>query len=69
MGERLLELLLVLASQIEYSILSVKSHSNGLICLNEVVEFLCQVIVLKRQYSDMVVQSIDLRLKVGIVIK
>lgn len=69
MGEGLKELLFILGPQIQNSISPVESHSNSLISLYELVKLLCEVLILSTEHSDVVVESVNFYLNVGVVVK
>ena len=63
------QLLVVSCSDLLHSGFSVESHSDGLIGLHELVEFFRQLLVLDSDYTDVVVQGVNLHLQVRIVIE
>ena len=69
MGQRLLQLHFVLLSEVEHPVLPVEAHSDGFIGLYEVVEFLGEVVILRGEHSDVVVEGVDLGLEVGVVVQ
>ena len=69
MGDGLLNLHLVLGSDLVDAGLPVESHSDGLVGFHEVIQLLCQILVLLGQDADVLVQSFQLRLEVCVVVK
>ena len=68
-GDGVGKLLVVSLSDLLNSSFAVKSHSNGLVGFNELVELLGEFFVLESDHTDMVVQGINFNLKVRVVIK
>lgn len=66
---RILKLLVISGSNFLYSSLAVKSLSNGFICLNELIKFFGELLILVSNDSNMIVERVDLNLEVRIVIQ
>ena len=62
------KLLVVSGSNFVNSSLAVQSLSDCFIGLNELIEFLCQLIILARNDPYVIVERINFNLEVGIVI-
>lgn len=68
MGDGLLNLYLVLGSDLVDAGLPVESDSDGFVGLHEVIQLLCQILVLLGQDADVLVEGFQLRLKVCVVV-
>ena len=66
---RILKLLIISGSNFLYSGFTVKSLSNGFICLNELIKFFSELLILMSNDSNMIVERVDLNLKVRIVVQ
>ena len=61
--------MLILLSDLLDPIFTVETHADGLVSFNELIEFLRQVLILKLKHSDMVVESVDFSLEVGVLVE
>lgn len=61
--------MIVAGSDLLDSGLSIKSHPDSFICLNELIQFSSELFVLDGDNSDVVVQGVDLDLKVRVVVE
>ena len=65
----LLQVVVVLLSELHDSVLAIQSLPNNFIRLNELVDFPRQFIVLVADHANVIVHGVDLDLEVGIVFK
>jgi len=63
------KLLVIPCSDFVNSSLAVKSLSDCFVGLHELVEFICQLVILVGDHSDMIVQGVNLNLKVRVVVE
>ena len=63
------QLLVISCSDFVNSSLAVESLSDCFVGLHKLVEFLCQLVVLVGDHSDVVVQRIDLYLQVRVIVE
>ena len=63
------QLLVIPCSDFMNSSLAVKPLSNCFVGLHELVKFLCQLVILVCDHSDMIVQGVNLNLKIRIVVQ
>lgn len=68
-ANRVCQLLVVSSSDLLNSGFSVQSHSDSLVGLHELVQLFGQLLVLHGDHSDVVVQGVDLNLKIRVVIE
>jgi len=60
---------LVLLSYLLHPVLSVESHSDSLVGLDELVELLGEVLVLQLQHPNVIVEGVDLGLQVRVLVE
>ena len=63
------ELMIVSGSDLLDSGFAIQSHSDSFVGLHKLIQLLGQLLVLHSDDSDVVVQGVDLDLKVGVVIE
>lgn len=63
------KLLIIASSDLLDSSFSVESHSDCLIGLNKLVQFLGEFLILNSDDSDVIVEGINLDLQIGVVVQ
>jgi hypothetical protein len=63
------KLVIVTSSDLLDSSFSIESHPDGLICLNELIELTGKLLVLDGDDSDVIVEGVDLNLKIRVVVQ
>lgn len=69
LGDRLLQVVVILFSKLHDTVLSVQSLSDNFVCLNELVDLTGQFVVLVADDADVVVHRVNLDLEVGVVLE
>ena len=69
LGNRLLQVVVVLFAQLGNAVLPVQPLPNHLVCLDELVDLAGQLVVLVADDADVVVHRVDLDLKIGVVLE
>lgn len=68
-ADRVGKLLVISGSDFLHSGFSVEAHSDSFVGLNELVKFFRQLLILHSDDTDVVVEGVDLNLKIGVVVK
>jgi hypothetical protein len=68
-SHRLLQVVVILLPQLHDSILAVEALTNHLICLDELINFSGQLVILVTDDSNVIVHGVDLHLQIGIVLQ
>ena len=66
---RLSQIVVVLFTQLRYTVLAIKSLTNDLVCLHELVDFASELVVLVADDANVIVHGVDLNLEVSIVLQ
>ena len=61
--------MIISLSDFLYSSFSVKSLSDCLVCLNELIQFFCELFILMSDDSDVIIKGINFNLKIGVIVK
>lgn len=63
------KLVIVTSSDLLNSSFSIKSHPDGLVCLHELIQLTGKLLILDGDDSDVVVEGVNLDLKIRVVVQ
>ena len=63
------KLVIVTSSDLLNSSFSIESHPDGLVCLHELIELTGKLLILDGDDSDVVVERVNLNLKIRVVVQ